>query len=485
MQERKAGILMPVSGLPSKYGVGDFGYDTYEFIDLIKKAGFKIWQILPLNPLGYGYSPYQPYSSKAMDEIYISLELLYCQKILLERPKNLNKNKVRIDYEAVRKHKEYYLKKAFMNFKKDRYFLDFGKNEWVFRYALFLTLKKNNNMMAWNKWSKDDRDILYNDDLLNSFKLQYQTDIDYEIFVQYILHKQWYQVKNYANQKGILIMGDLPFYVGIDSDDVWLNRDMFLLDRENNAKFIAGVPPDYFSATGQRWGNPIYNWDNLEKTDFNFWLDRLAFNNQLFDIIRIDHFRAFDTYWSIDAKCPTAIDGAWLQAPGYQLFDQLFNKVKDINIVVEDLGDLRPEVLSLRDHYNFKGMNILQFTFDLNSDNKGQKNSIIYTGTHDNQTIRSWFMNQSNNKKQQILRYLKNNGYQYDKVSQNLVALVFNSNCLYAIIPIQDLLDMTDYKRINTPGTLGSPNWEFKLKDFKQFSQNIKLIKKMIKNSKR
>lgn len=480
---REAGILAPLSSLPSDYGIGDMGKYSYKFIDLLKQSGVKIWQILPLNPLGYGNSPYQPYSSFAGDEIYISLENLFEQNYLNEKPLPFNADTTKVDYNLVRKYKEKYLKQAFSNFKPDEDYKKFVSQKWVYLYAVFLTFKKKNNLVCWNKWKKEHKEWIKD----RKYDLsEYQKDIDYEMFIQYIFYKQWIKLKEYANQNGISIMGDIPIYVGIDSLDVWSNQDSFLLDENGEPTFIAGVPPDYFSQTGQRWGNPIYNWDYMKKNNFSFWIDRLSYNSKLFDIIRIDHFRAFDTYWKIPAECETAIDGEWIEAPGYDLFDTILKQLPDIKIVAEDLGELRDEVYVLRDYYKFKGMKIVQFVFDPlenNNNFEDKENMIIYTGTHDNQTIKGWYDSQSRHLQKEIDLELFAQGYREDNIAHRFVEYTLDSIAQTAIIPIQDILNYGDEARINTPGTLGSPNWEWKLKDFSDFESNISFLNKAIKDS--
>ncbi len=481
MSERKSGILMPVSALPSSYGVGDFGKSSYEFVNILKESGFTIWQILPLNPLGYGNSPYQPYSSKAMDDLYISLDLLV-EEGLIKKTKPFNERSNLVDYENVRNFKQVYLKEAFQNFKKDEAYEEFIKFDWVYNYAVFLTLKKKNNLKCWNTWDKPMKNWAKDKKLDLS---KYKNDIEFEMFVQYVLYKQWLDIKRYANNLGIEIMGDMPIYVGIDSDDVWFNQKMFLLDRNGEPPFIAGVPPDYFSATGQRWGNPLYHWRNNKKDGFKFWIGRLAYNAKLFDIIRIDHFRAFDTYWKIPSSCPTAVEGKWMKAPGYAFFDKLFEEFPDIRIVAEDLGDLRKEVLELRDYYNFKGMKILQFSFDVNNNENDKENMIIYTGTHDNQSIKGWY--NSLKKKERVIarKYLDDHGYDYGSIGLDFVAMILDSYASIAIAPIIDILNLDDKSRLNTPGTVGNPNWQFKLVSFNKLKKLVPILKEMNLNYKR
>lgn len=487
--ERVAGILLPISSLNSGEGVGDFGKAAYNFIDIISDIGFKIWQILPLNPLGYGNSPYQPYSSYAGDEIYISLEKLFEEKLLRESPpKIINTNKV--DYAKVRQYKEKYLKKAFKNFSENEEYQNFKKNETIFNYAVFLTFKKINKLLPWNKWARPMKNWIIDKKL---DLICYRENIEYEIFVQYIFHKQWMELKKYANLKNVKIMGDIPIYVGFDSQDVWENRDAFLLNKLGNPKLIAGVPPDNFSKTGQRWGNPIYNWDNIQKDDFRFWVDRIGYNYNMYDIIRIDHFRAFDTYWCINPRNKTAMKGKWVEAPGYELFEKIFKVFPDIQIVAEDLGDIREQVLRLRDYFGLKGMIILQYAFDSKDMTKSRKSikrfnkkdSIIYTGTHDNQTVVGWYNNLSNDMKKYVQKILKKQNCTDDNIVNSIMEYLFKSNSDYAIIPLQDIIGLGDESRINTPSTLNDINWTYKFTDMEKLKEKSYFLKKLIINTDR
>lgn len=480
---REAGVLMPVFSMPSRYGIGDFGKESYQFVDYLKQMGFKVWQILPLNPLGYGNSPYQPYSSYAGDEIYISLDFLQRDGLLKEEVPSFQKYSTKVDYDKVRKFKEQYLKKAFENFKGDNTYLEFCKQEWVRQYAIFITFKKENELKCWNEWPEQYQNYLEN----KAIDLEkYQNKIEYEIFLQYIFFKQWMELKSYANQAGIQVMGDIPFYVGTDSLDVWGHKENFLLDDKGHPTFIAGVPPDLFSKTGQRWGNPIYNWEQLKKDQYKFWIDRITYSGTLFDIVRIDHFRAFDTYWKIPVSCPTAVDGEWVEAPGYEVFDEL-GKRSDVKIVVEDLGNLRQEVRELRDHYNLKGMGILQYAFgkDYIERLRPRKNSIFYTGNHDNQTIWQWYHDKSTKQQRRANKILKENGCKQRKLSHRFIAYAMNTVADLVVIPVADIINQDEKGRINTPSTIGSPNWEWKLRDFSELQENILSMKKIIVESKR
>lgn len=481
---RYAGILMAVSALPSRHGIGDFGDSCYELIDFLDATGCKLWQILPLNPLGYGNSPYQPYSSIAMDELYISLDELTKDGLLPKVP-SFRADAKTVAYEEVRKFKREYLKNAFAKFKSTKEFETFCEQKWVYEFAVFMTFKHLNNEVCWNEWEQKYQDWIHDHNSVDVDK--YSDDIRFEMFIQYILRKQWKSVKTYANKKHIQIVGDMPIYVGIDSLDVWSNQNAFLLDDKSRPTFIAGVPPDYFSATGQRWGNPIYDWKYLEEHNFDFWIERLKGSADLFDMIRIDHFRAFDTYWKIPASCPTAIEGEWIEAPGYALFDLIKKELPELHIIAEDLGDLRKEVLVLRDHYNLPGMKIVQFTFNPNGEDdfEDRKNMITYTGTHDNDTIRSWYASQSYSWKKKTRLFFKENGYTYSHAWENFVAFALDSVADYAIIPVQDILGLGNAGRINVPGTVGSPNWEWKLDTMRKLWKKEDFLAKVVKDTKR
>ena len=486
---RCAGVLAPVFTLCGKHGIGDFGRQSYEFVDILKKNGFKVWQILPLNPVGYGNSPYQPYSSYAGDEIYISLDTLVDWGLLeKDEIEEYIGNTDSIDYSKVRDFKKKYLERAYdkcmsSGIKRDEFHCFKEKHPWLFYYAAFITLKKENGMISWLKWPKEQQE--WPDNYAYDIE-QHRSHIEYEMFVQFVFYMQWFKLKEYAHSKGIKILGDIPIYVGIDSADVWCNKKCFLLDEKYNPTYVAGVPPDYFSKTGQRWGNPIYDWDYLKKHDFQFWIDRLIWSTYLFDIVRIDHFRGFDTYWKIPSSCPTAEIGEWVLAPGYELFDMIYKKIPDIKIIAEDLGDLRPEVLELRDHYHLSGMKIVQFELDpyeTNNNFKEKKNTIVYTGTHDNQTLVGWYKSLSPYQKKKISMRFK--AYKERRCTDRIIHAVFNSVADLVIFPIQDLLGLDDKARINTPGTVGSPNWEWRLESYDSLNKKLADYRKIVVKSKR
>ncbi|MCQ2800316.1 MAG: 4-alpha-glucanotransferase [Bacilli bacterium] len=482
MNERCSGVLMPISALPSRYGIGDFGTTSFQFAKYLKEGGFKLWQILPLNPLGYGHSPYQPFSSFALDELYMDLSALTLEG-LIEEPASFNEGSDKVLYEDVAKYKHGILLEAFS---KDTLNLDerlvaFSEmNPWVKSWSLFMTLKRKNGMRSWNEWPLDEQELIKRDaeELSEETKL----GMKYETWVQMKLYEQWGKLKAFANDNDIRIIGDVPFYCGFDSCDVWANQDSFLLDEESKAPTsIAGVPPDYFSPDGQRWGNPIYNWELLEKTDFKFLINRLKGNGIIYDIIRLDHFRAFDTFWKIPASCPTAIEGEWIEPPGYKFFDTFKKEASDIEIIAEDLGILRPEVLVLRDHYSFPGMNVIEFNFEQTEfEKKYDKtpvNMVAYIGTHDNDPFMGFFDKLSEEKKQDYERALDELGCEGKDIKEKMIGYCLGLNAKYAIISVQDILGLGSEARLNKPAIIDDVNWTWRLKDFASFEENIPLLR--------
>lgn len=470
---------MPISALPGNYGIGDFGKDAYKFAKQTAKAGFSLWQILPLNPVGYGNSPYQPYSSFAGDEIYISLDKLKDEG-LITSALNAKVSSKQVNYDKVREFKTKYLKEAYNSFgKTDKYEKEYNeflnKAFWLDDYAKFRVLKTKNNNHAWQTWNDNDKKAI---DIEN-----YQHEINYHKFLQFMFLKQWKELRQYVNNLGLKIVGDIPIYVGSDSSDVWANQKAFKLDSEGNPTSVAGVPPDYFSEFGQLWGNPIYDWNYLKANDYKFWIDRFAWNMELFDIIRIDHFRAFDTYWEIPAGEETAVNGEWVLGPAYDFFDTVFKKLPDLKIIAEDLGDLRDEVLELRDHYNMLGMKIAEFSFGPQEEEEGfvlPENCIVYTGTHDNSPVKGWYESLSESEKIRMKSIIKNYKLEGTSITDKLVRYSLKSNARIAIIPMQDLLSMDEDSRLNVPGTVGEPNWNWKLDSLNAYHKQLPYIKGML-----
>lgn len=481
---RNSGILCPVSALPSRFGIGDFGQNSRHFVDLLDQGGFRLWQILPLNPLGYGHSPYQPFSSFALEELYVDLDELYIQG-LIDRAPDFYHDADKVFYEEIRAFKAPYLHQAFLEeMRRSPHCLDaFAESHpWVGLWSLFMMSKRKNDMRSWKEWPLSDQELLFH---LESLTPEQKTASNYEVWLQKTLYAQWGELKRYANGKGIRIIGDVPFYVGFDSCDVWTNQAAFLLDSATKEPlWIAGVPPDYFSKTGQRWGNPIYDWDYLAKTNFSFIINRLRLNGELYDVIRLDHFRAFDTYWKIPASCATAVEGSWVEAPGYAFFDVFLKEVPHLEIIAEDLGDLRPEVLALRDHYHFPGMNVVEFTFHdaeiLKKPGYDKENMVAYLGTHDNDTMEGYFEKLPLEERNAWLRALDEKGIPEGKPVDRLIAYVLSLPAKYVLISLQDALGCSSDARLNCPGIIDEVNWTWRLKDLHPFESRLEHLRSLL-----
>lgn len=482
LNNRQAGALLPLSALPGKHGIGDLGKSAYDFIELIGVSGFKIWQMLPLNPSAQGNSPYTPYSSFAGDYIYISLELLV-KDGLLDLVVEFNEEARRVDYENVRSFKDAYLRSAFAKFKlsKDAKLNDdyerFLRNAfWLDQYAAFMAVNLQQHGKPWPKWPQR---IL--DDSL-------EEERNYQKFLQFIFFRQFEDLKTWAHYHDVALMGDIPFYVGLDSADVYFNRDCFLLDKNNEPLFVSGASPDYFTDEGQLWGHPIYDWKHLEQTDYQYWVERLKWNGQLFDILRIDHFRAFDTYWQVPAHEPTARNGKWIEGPGEDFFTKVVKVLPDLNIVVEDLGELRDEVHQLRDRFKLMGMRIIQYGFGENEQKEGYKVpkwSVAYSGTHDNNPICGWEDELGIAQKFGIVEILESFKYPGNNFCEKVYYRVFACEANIAIVQVQDILGLDGQARFNLPGTVGDHNWTWKLTDLKELENKVVETRRILKQTRR
>ncbi|MFV0380369.1 MAG: 4-alpha-glucanotransferase [Anaerorhabdus sp.] len=466
------GVMCPMFSLPSSYGIGDFG-SSKEFLKKLSKSNFKTWQILPLNITGYMDSPYQAVSSYGGDEMYLDLEEL---KDFYNLDLSLSKLPFSkyIDYSLVKKFKRDFIYQVFNLVKDDLHDVR-GYQNFLRAYPLiiktceFLVLKEYHSNVSWDKFTEEFS--LENDKMRELYH--------YHLFSQYTFMRQWLQIRGLADRVGITIMGDLPFYVGYDSADVFYNREMFYLD---GTKLIskAGVPADYYSCSGQLWGNPIYRWDTLAHDNYNFWLDRIKYQRNLYDVIRLDHFRAFDTYWAIAGDSDSALSGKWLPGPSYNFFDALFKEMPDINIIVEDLGLLTEGVQRLRDHYNLLGMSVLQFMIDWDSEDLFRihnPNTILFSGTHDNHTLLGYYMDLSPEHKNQIYKYFLDQNKDED-VMTNLLNLCLGSNAAQVIIPLFDLLFKSDEARINIPSTIGGNNWKYRIENYEEVDELLEIFKK-------
>ncbi len=471
--ERSAGILLHPTSLPGRYGIGDLGKEAYNFTNFLVNTGQKLWQVFPLGPTGYGDSPYQCFSAFAGNPLLISPELLKEDGFLntedLHHIPHFNPHKV--DFGKVIDYKYKLLGKAFENFKKhksetEKFLKAFESQnkDWLEDFAFFMAAKDFHGGRLWTEWDKDL--VLRKKDALGKWKDKLSDGILFHKFIQFIFFKQWDKLKKFVNEKGIKIIGDMPIFIAYDSADLWSHKDIFTVDKEGKLISIAGVPPDYFSATGQRWGNPLFKWEEMEKDEFGWWRRRIANVLKLVDIVRIDHFRGFDKFWQIPGDAPTAQKGKWVKAPGEKFFKTLKKHLGELPIIAEDLGLITKSVTELRDKFNFPGMKILQFAFGKGMEKKFLphnfvKNCVVYTGSHDNDTTCAYFekaKNENSDIYQHAQRYLN---YYGDDMTFQLIRTAYASSADTVILPMQDILNLGGEARMNFPGTLGN-NWTWR-----------------------
>lgn len=453
--KKNVGVLFPLASLPGKHGIGDFGEISIKFLQFLNKNHFHYWQVLPLNPIGPGHSPYMSTCSFALETRYISLDELYIDGLLKKPVKAHRENTSKISYEDVAQFKEKYLRIAYKNFQKiekKEYRKFVRQNDWLVPYALFTIFKRINNDKPWNTWPAEHQN-------LRSIPDKYKDDADFEIFKQYIAFKQWNKIRRIAKSLKINIIADCPFYVGFDSMDCMLNKEQFLLDEKHNPTHVSGCPPDAFSDDGQLWGTPIYDFEKMGLDKFSFLINRINAYMKTCDILRLDHFRAFDTYYVIPISESTARNGEWKIGPRNSFFDELFLQNPNINLIAEDLGDLFPSVIELKNHYHLPGMFVVQFLI-YQEQFKPDENTVVYPGTHDNQTLYGWLKSQNINDKKYLKKRFGNNKNIFD----NFLKYIMDMPSYLTIIPLQDLFMLDDKARINTPGTTNDDNWAFKIK---------------------
>jgi 4-alpha-glucanotransferase len=464
---RSSGILLHPTSLPSPWGIGDLGASAYHFVDWLADAGQSLWQILPLGPTGHGDSPYQCFSAFAGNPLLVSLDKLV-KDGLLER-KELQTapffSEDAVDYGAVIGFKLPLLCKSFERIRgseRAQAFDDFCAAEasWLDDYALFMALKAWHGGASWDTWERDAKPAARQPGALERWRDKLADQVDAQKYLQFLFFSQWRQVKAYARERGIRIIGDAPIFVAYDSADVWAHPDLFYLDADGHPTVVAGVPPDYFSATGQLWGNPLYRWERMAKTGYAWWVARLKALLNLVDIVRLDHFRGFEAYWQVPADEPTAVNGEWVQGPGAAFFQALERELGELPIIAEDLGLITPAVIALRDQFSFPGMKILQFAFGGDADDpylphNYAPNCIVYTGTHDNDTTLGWFSSRGEAERRAVQRYLGRDG---SDICWDMLRLAFASVADVAIAPLQDVLRLGSQARQNTPGR-GSGNW--------------------------
>ncbi len=469
---RESGILLPVSSIPSDYGIGGFSKEAYSFIDSLKKSGMHYWQILPLGPTGYGDSPYQSFSTFAGNPYYIDLQALIDEGLLKAsecEQFDYGKNKRYIDYEKIYLTRFKTLRIAYerSNFRETPEYRVFCEENahWLQNYALYMSVKNSFNGISWSEWDEDIR--LRKPEAVAAYTEKYADEIDFYKFQQFLFATQWKKLKTYANENGIKIIGDIPIYVAFDSADTWSEPGLFMFDEEHNPIEVAGCPPDAFAATGQLWGNPLYDWDYHKKTGFAWWISRIAHCFKLYDVVRVDHFRGFDEFYAIPAGAENAIKGTWRKGPGYDLFEAIKNALGDVRIIAEDLGFLTPSVLELVEKTGYPGMKVLQFAFDSREPSNYlphnyNSNCVVYTGTHDNDTTRGWYQVISKEDKAFSIEYMNNGASNEEEIAWDFIRLALGSVASLAIIPMQDFLGLGSEGRINTPSTLGN-NWKWRM----------------------
>jgi 4-alpha-glucanotransferase len=475
---RGAGVLMHISSLSGNFGIGTFGNEAYKFADFIKKAGMKYWQILPLGHTGFGDSPYQCFNAFAGNPYFIDFNILKEYGILNDteyKNEDYGQNDEKVDYEKIYNSKYKVLRRAYENYKVNHSqeieteFLQFKEEKafWLEEYSLYMALKIHFNVGNWYNW---DEDIKFRKpEAIKKYKDELKDEIEYWSFIQYLFFSQWFDLKNYANTIGIEIIGDIPIYVAADSVDTWGEPENFELDKETLEPIVlAGCPPDAFSENGQSWGNLIYDWDLMKKTGYKWWISRIRENLKLYDIVRVDHFRGFESYWAIPYGDKTAVNGTWEKGPGIDLFNAIKAELGDVNVIAEDLGYLTDEVREFLKKTGFPGMKVLQFAFDGSNDNsylphKYIPKCVVYTGTHDNDTVLGWYeKTASENELKNAKAYLglnKDEGY-----SLGFIRGAWSSVADVAIAQMQDFLELGNEARMNFPSSIGT-NWSWRIKE--------------------
>lgn len=467
--QRAAGVLLPVSSLPSKYGIGTFGPAAREWVDFLSRAKQRYWQVLPLGPTSFGDSPYQSYSAFAGNPLFIDLQEL-CEEGLLKKGRckrtDWGEDPFHVNYDLVREGKEKLLRRAFENFTDRKALEKFRRanKSWVEDYALYMALKSQKDGKPWTQWEDGLR--LRDPAVLKAWRQRLAGDVDYHVFTQFLFFRQWYALKSYANSKGVKIIGDAPIYVALDSADVWAHPELFQLDEDNVPTEVSGCPPDAFSADGQLWGNPLYRWDVMKKDGYAWWMARIKANLSMYDVLRIDHFRGLESYYAIPYGEETAINGRWCKGPGMDFIKAVNTAVEGAAIIAEDLGMLTPAVHRLLKSSGYPGMKVLQFAFSASEESTYLPHNlpthcVVYTGTHDNDTTRGWLDSASEEDLQLALDYL---GLENPKDGcWAFIRAALGSVADLAVVPFQDYLGLGSEARINTPSTVGGTNWQWRM----------------------
>ena len=469
MNKRGCGILLHPTSLPGPGGIGSMGTDARRFIDLLHDMGMSYWQVLPLTPPACGNSPYSSFTAFGGNPLLIDTEQLVSEGDLSSLPGSDQYPDNRVDFTAVVETKTtllYQAASAFLSRNDSARMCEFlqfcDTTSWLHDYALFMALKHRFAGKSWNRWPKQA--AYSTPEMYQKYSEELSGEIAIQKYLQWQFARQWHELHTYAGARNIAIIGDIPLFVAYDSADVWSHRELFLLDSKGRPTVVAGVPPDYFSATGQLWGNPHYNWDAMAQNGYQWWIERFKLLFELFDVIRIDHFRGFEAAWQVSAAASTAQEGHWINGPGEKLFDALHAALGNFPVIAEDLGVITHEVEALRDHYNFSGMKILQFAFDSGASNpylphNHVKHGIVYTGTHDNNTTVGWYESISDAERAEMNDYLGASGAD---CADDLMRAALMSVADTAIIPLQDILKLGSEARMNIPGTpFGNWEWRF------------------------
>ena len=488
VMERASGVLLPIFSLPSKYGIGCFSKEAYQFIDRLKAAGQSYWQILPLGPTGYGDSPYQSFSTFAGNPYFIDLETLTGEGLLTAQECEYGCEGIRedkIDYEKIYKTRFQILEKAFSRFgENDEYRAFVSENQfWLEDYSLYMAIKDRNGGVSWNEWEEPLKNK--ESQAIENAKAELSRQIAFYKFQQYEFDRQWKRLRSYANENGIEIIGDIPIYVAFDSADTWSAPEMFRFNDALEPIDVAGCPPDGFSQTGQLWGNPLYDWEYHKKTGYDWWIRRIEHCFRLYDVVRIDHFRGFDEYYAVPYGEKTAVHGKWMPGPGIELFRTLEEKIGRKRIIAEDLGLLTPSVIQLLKESGFPGMKVLQFAFDSREDSNYlphtyTRNCVVYTGTHDNDTTKGWYHTAAGSTRQFAKEYMYKPRLDEDTLAGDFIAMAMGSAADLCIVPMQDYLGLGSDARINTPSTLGG-NWEWRMKPGEPDEGTVREMERMTK----
>ena len=522
-KKRRSGILLHPTSLPGNDGIGTLGKNAYEFVDWLVSAKQTLWQILPLGPTGFGDSPYASFSTFAGNPLLIDLDLLvknnWTNKDECKVPDNISENS-RIDYGNLIKWKMPTLEKCALHFLENCNKIDKEKFEsfkqknisWLFDYSLFTNIKNHFDKKAleqkvygkdsmWHTfWQKELS--LHEENAITTWRKNHLDEIEIINVIQFFFDEQWHSLKSYCNEKGILIIGDIPIFVAPDSSDVWANRKLFQLNENGVPLYVAGVPPDYFSNTGQLWGNPLYDWNEMKNDNYAWWISRVKRTLELVDCIRMDHFRGFESYWAVPYNEETAVNGKWKAGPGESLFTAIKNSLKSVPIIAEDLGVITEEVRSLQDACKFPGMKVLQFAFNTEEANLNgmtnpflphnftNSNCICYTGTHDNDTLQGWLLKENQKTLELVASYVYGENIPCQKIStlvtsgelcKKIVELAFSSVASWTVIPMQDILELDNSARMNEPSTTGK-NWQWRMKNgslTKDISERLSFLSKI------